>query len=106
MIRRPPRSTLFPYTTLFRSLQVMPAHERPAMDQNDCRQLFSLLRRGGSRQINRKRQAVAGRNAVEATCALRFFLEPRPGEPDALQLQFLAVEEVVLTGLPVRTRFH
>src|SRR3712207_7643770 len=25
MIRRPPRSTLFPYTTLFRS----PAHERP-----------------------------------------------------------------------------
>src|SRR2546422_8112654 len=26
MIRRPPRSTLFPYTTLFRSL---PAHQRP-----------------------------------------------------------------------------
>src|SRR2546429_9915144 len=25
MIRRPPRSTLFPYTTLFRSLAVMPA---------------------------------------------------------------------------------
>src|SRR5438132_3073106 len=29
MIRRPPRSTLFPYTTLFRSLFVSPhAHER------------------------------------------------------------------------------
>src|SRR3989441_11842857 len=28
MIRRPPRSTLFPYTTLFRSLAVLvPAHE-------------------------------------------------------------------------------
>src|SRR2546429_7325600 len=26
MIRRPPRSTLFPYTTLFRSLDVEPAH--------------------------------------------------------------------------------
>src|SRR2546422_11240178 len=25
MIRRPPRSTLFPYTTLFRSLRVVPA---------------------------------------------------------------------------------
>src|SRR2546423_6243926 len=24
MIRRPPRSTLFPYTTLFRSVQVLP----------------------------------------------------------------------------------
>src|SRR2546422_1956105 len=33
MIRRPPRSTLFPYTTLFRSQQVLalgrPARERP-----------------------------------------------------------------------------
>src|SRR3989454_5654518 len=26
MIRRPPRSTLFPYTTLFRSLQLRAAH--------------------------------------------------------------------------------
>src|SRR2546422_4091015 len=26
MIRRPPRSTLFPYTTLFRSLGSVPAH--------------------------------------------------------------------------------
>src|SRR2546429_7295783 len=28
MIRRPPRSTLFPYTTLFRSLDVPQVHER------------------------------------------------------------------------------
>src|SRR2546421_3293411 len=27
MIRRPPRSTLFPYTTLFRSLAQRPAHQ-------------------------------------------------------------------------------
>src|SRR2546430_4034978 len=27
MIRRPPRSTLFPYTTLFRSLQMSPANQ-------------------------------------------------------------------------------
>src|SRR3712207_7045124 len=30
MIRRPPRSTLFPYTTLFRSVGVRPAHPRGA----------------------------------------------------------------------------
>src|SRR5690242_21080420 len=30
MIRRPPRSTLFPYTTLFRSLIDRPAEERAA----------------------------------------------------------------------------
>src|SRR3712207_6902842 len=28
MIRRPPRSTLFPYTTLFRSVVVAPLHKR------------------------------------------------------------------------------
>src|SRR5258708_14751440 len=28
MIRRPPRSTLFPYTTLFRSTRLVPAHGR------------------------------------------------------------------------------
>src|SRR2546422_5764926 len=30
MIRRPPRSTLFPYTTLFRSLRGGPRHGPPA----------------------------------------------------------------------------
>src|SRR3712207_8015513 len=30
MIRRPPRSTLFPYTTLFRSLRTRPAGRYPA----------------------------------------------------------------------------
>src|SRR2546425_7545057 len=30
MIRRPPRSTLFPYTTLFRSQRVRPGHRRTA----------------------------------------------------------------------------
>src|SRR2546429_5062816 len=29
MIRRPPRSTLFPYTTLFRSDERQEAHQRP-----------------------------------------------------------------------------
>src|SRR3712207_8171741 len=34
MIRRPPRSTLFPYTTLFRSLEVAPGRRAdPALHQ-------------------------------------------------------------------------
>src|SRR3712207_7311911 len=33
MIRRPPRSTLFPYTTLFRSVEVEPLHGRAAVDE-------------------------------------------------------------------------
>src|SRR5258707_10953239 len=30
MIRRPPRSTLFPYTTLFRSMELLERRPRPA----------------------------------------------------------------------------
>src|SRR5437016_11691967 len=33
MIRRPPRSTLFPYTTLFRSLRGLPRREQGARDR-------------------------------------------------------------------------
>src|SRR3712207_8917563 len=35
MIRRPPRSTLFPYTTLFRSLPVTPLVPRPFACRRD-----------------------------------------------------------------------
>src|SRR2546430_10781506 len=38
MIRRPPRSTLFPYTTLFRSRTVFfPAHTKQRVDDWICR---------------------------------------------------------------------
>src|SRR3712207_7686009 len=40
MIRRPPRSTLFPYTTLFRSLWLLSPHKlfrRTLLDENGIR---------------------------------------------------------------------
>src|SRR5690348_17915745 len=43
MIRRPPRSTLFPYTTLFRSLRNVFFHDRL---QSTLRHLFEFPRRG------------------------------------------------------------
>src|SRR2546428_9621931 len=39
MIRRPPRSTLFPYTTLFRSYDL---HERPARDDHPAHVLRNV----------------------------------------------------------------
>src|SRR5256885_11811702 len=44
MIRRPPRSTLFPYTTLFRSVMIAAARERApkaAFEQVDYREFHS-----------------------------------------------------------------
>src|SRR2546425_6068393 len=46
MIRRPPRSTLFPYTTLFRSRQRV--HDRAAAPR-PAREVGPLECRGGSR---------------------------------------------------------
>src|SRR3989475_9150321 len=49
MIRRPPRSTLFPYTTLFRSYR-LPAAERRWADTNHC----DVLPRSGSTKAGRR----------------------------------------------------
>src|SRR2546430_10668451 len=44
MIRRPPRSTLFPYTTLFRSLEEF--KKRPALGFSDCL-VLEIARKAG-----------------------------------------------------------
>src|SRR2546425_9345030 len=48
MIRRPPRSTLFPYTTLFRSLYVRAITRLPL---RDCTSGFQLVRRAALERI-------------------------------------------------------
>src|SRR5947209_17976028 len=62
IIRRPPRSTLFPYTTLFRSVRggsslVAEAHASPFQSRRDSR--VPGARRGGSRTICRRREVRA-----------------------------------------------
>src|SRR3712207_6910477 len=49
MIRRPPRSTLFPYTTLFRSrhLAILPLAELPAVLPRHAHRVPALLREAG-----------------------------------------------------------
>src|SRR3712207_7624930 len=47
MIRRPPRSTLFPYTTLFRSVAV----RAPVHPQLDRRRAARVAHRGGRRGV-------------------------------------------------------
>src|SRR5256886_17150041 len=44
MIRRPPRSTLFPYTTLFRSLVVEVAEASPQLDREHKGSLYARAR--------------------------------------------------------------
>src|SRR2546426_5417365 len=77
MIRRPPRSTLFPYTTLFRSLRP-PLPERPLLGPlQPCRAAERLLRRRqGCKGPNRSEEHTS---ELQSPCNLvcRLLLEKK-----------------------------
>src|SRR3989441_1483730 len=67
MIRRPPRSTLFPYTTLFRSRGISPSKGRqPACDAEaiDGRPGLRDVRRLDDRAVRHERVIAKGRGGV------------------------------------------
>src|SRR5438034_2069577 len=53
MIRRPPRSTLFPYTTLFRSVRLLarPGGPRRAVWTGDAASIFNRVRARGRETV-------------------------------------------------------
>src|SRR3712207_8256017 len=65
MIRRPPRSTLFPYTTLFRS-----AARRPEPPGHECAVPGLAGRAGAPRQVRHARRA-RNRRSEEHTSELQ-----------------------------------
>src|SRR5260370_29867325 len=69
MIRRPPRSTLFPYTTLFRSPDRVRVHAVPAPQADRLDVEGRRLERGGGRREVR-------RDALRAPAAVL----PHPGD--------------------------
>src|SRR2546426_5656824 len=52
MIRRPPRSTLFPYTTLFRSLRFMVYDQGPGVGPGEAQQIFEPFFHAGKSDDN------------------------------------------------------
>src|SRR3712207_7384206 len=61
MIRRPPRSTLFPYTTLFRSrsyLRSEPLERAVGVEVRGERQRAAAGQRGGDRPLRRDRKST------------------------------------------------
>src|SRR2546426_7659845 len=101
MIRRPPRSTLFPYTTLFRSGRWRPARQRAAVDvvghAGRCRRDFAL--RG--RRRSGKRRSEEHTSELQSPCNLvcRLLLEKK----NLLLLSLLLT--LVLMSLRVIQRF-
>src|SRR3712207_7135408 len=63
MIRRPPRSTLFPYTTLFRSRMTRLAKQRSARPRNaDAKKNVKLKRSAEKRNATAKNSAKRKRS--------------------------------------------
>src|SRR2546429_7309723 len=66
MIRRPPRSTLFPYTTLFRSLASAKGHGTFAEgDRNGAEELLGAAERDGNHHQAESKSARKGREMLE-----------------------------------------
>src|SRR3712207_8196623 len=70
MIRRPPRSTLFPYTTLFRSEQVGQRGQRP-LTAREQRQLADVLARRPGLDLDAGLQQVVGVGEAQPPRAAR-----------------------------------
>src|SRR5690242_21894289 len=66
MIRRPPRSTLFPYTTLFRSMRMTGTRPKPKFSPH-----FGGQRSGSSRGSARSRYLGRAREIGEHTSELQ-----------------------------------
>src|SRR3712207_8388413 len=58
MILRPPRSTLFPYTTLFRSEQTANLIEKAICDEVSASEKIGIIREGFNNELDRLRKLV------------------------------------------------
>src|SRR5256885_5880199 len=86
MIRRPPRSTLFPYTTLFRSTLAVPSRRDHAASSRDCcdfdQSRISCGARGAcvhSRRFSTGRRSEEHTSELQSPCNLvcRLLLEKK-----------------------------
>src|SRR2546426_5274735 len=86
MIRRPPRSTLFPYTTLFRSLLAMHTEHAPNLVPANCRprvqQLRGRLKEADAAAAEQNRRSEEHTSELQSPCNLvcRLLLEKKKND--------------------------
>src|SRR2546422_1615975 len=85
MIRRPPRSTLFPYTTLFRSHDRGQPHDRelPEHGRELARPLAALPPRVGHRELRSEEHTSELQSRLHLVC--RLLLEKKKKERKTLE---------------------
>src|SRR2546430_7838651 len=72
MIRRPPRSTLFPYTTLFRSIDVLDADAGAAQPiaTFEAEQLEAMLQPLGGKTLSAPKERLVIADGQKVSCRL------------------------------------
>src|SRR5579884_4572644 len=104
MIRRPPRSTLFPYTTLFRSRARQQAHHLHQMAFYINREKTMLNQENRITQVNQVARAVLRKAQVAQARLHSPLAEPEPPEyatPDGMQrAEFRAMGTTISLLLP------
>src|SRR5687768_7759927 len=100
MIRRPPRSTLFPYTTLFRSDPVIRDREHLALDPRAQRCRAGEARVEVADEVHDPAQAVRDR----APGALMLRHQPQHAHPISVCLQPLEADRLLGVGVDDRDR--
>src|SRR5256885_9264458 len=92
MIRRPPRSTLFPYTTLFRSLLEIPLVERLG-------QVREIGFRDDTRSLGDEQRSEEHTSELQSPCNLvcRLLLEKKK-----LLRRIIRTERILLTTFTLR----
>src|SRR5258706_10883553 len=100
MIRRPPRSTLFPYTTLFRSVQTLAPDERELLDcygraddsgrseehTSELQSLTNLVCRLLLEKKKKTRQLRAGHRRLGTDVSRRHLADGRPAVASSHQI--------------------
>src|SRR3712207_8713403 len=71
MIRRPPRSTLFPYTTLFRSILAVLVEELRSLDERVAVLDREIARHAKENAVARRLMTIPGIGAVTAAALTR-----------------------------------
>src|SRR5690348_17875596 len=99
MIRRPPRSTLFPYTTLFRSLRLPRQADPPLRGQlgqqgvGQCGEVRGAVaqRRHGDRRLEQRDRKSTRLNSSHPSISYAVFCLKKKKK------------QFVLTGIPIRS---
>src|SRR3712207_7559909 len=90
MIRRPPRSTLFPYTTLFRSCAALPEVRHPQQVDGDAEDRAHTFARGVAHQhvhLGQRDERQLAHDAVPPRAAEVLYVLRKRSEEHTSELQ-------------------